>query len=403
MTKARKSPKPAKASKPAKTNVSNETQAAKGRGRGGRGRGRAKAVTEPIEPIEPIEHVPNASGRGGRGRSKVKAVTKPIKPVEPEHAPIASGGGGCGRDRDRGHGKTNKPVESDVSTTIKDKTGHSGKSSPNVITVHDDDPIYDDPPDDFSTSELPERSQFGRNDYFTLDYSAILDESNEDNYELETTGASTNNIYDHSESSDEAEDGEDRKTEVSMSRDMPKALNGMENILEVCQWLITERQDILFMANQMVPPDEVIERLVTKIFNYDLYSSDAEEVICHSKRVLTDFCSKLNKKIDARVSEFKEKRIREELTTAPTRTEIEEFLSKEVVENILDRYLKGTDKTKVKNCGTMEKLVLFVREAFKIHYTKYNIKDIKKLDKITMKCKVPSRSGKNIASKFSLE
>ncbi|EXX75180.1 hypothetical protein RirG_044010 [Rhizophagus irregularis DAOM 197198w] len=191
MTKARKSPKPAKASKPAKTNVSNETQAAKGRGRGGRGRGRAKAVTEPIEPIEPIEHVPNASGRGGRGRSKVKAVTKPIKPVEPEHAPIASGGGGCGRDRDRGHGKTNKPVESDVSTTIKDKTGHSGKSSPNVITVHDDDPIYDDPPDDFSTSELPERSQFGRNDYFTLDYSAILDESNEDNYELETTGAST--------------------------------------------------------------------------------------------------------------------------------------------------------------------------------------------------------------------
>lgn len=33
--------------------------------------------------------------------------------------------------------------------------------------------------------------------------------------------------------------------------DMPKALNGMENILEVCQWLITERQDILFMANQM--------------------------------------------------------------------------------------------------------------------------------------------------------
>ncbi|CAB4398058.1 unnamed protein product [Rhizophagus irregularis] len=409
MTKARKSPKPAKASKPAKTNVSNETQAAKGCGRGGRGQGRAKAVTEPIKPVKPIEHVPNASGGGGRGHSRVKAVTKPIKPVElehapiasggggrgrnavtkpiepvepeyapiasggsgrgrnavtkpikpvePEHAPIASGGGGYGHDRDRGCGKTNKPVESDVS--------HSGKSSPNVITVHDDDPIYDDPPDNFSASELPERLQFGRNDHFTLDYSAILDESNEDNYELETAGVFTNNIYDHSESSDEAEDGKDRKTEVSMSRGvknvkkyMPKALNGMENILEVCQWLIMERQDILFMANQMynasnasldsplvnmptspltmkpaaitpndkkdlarlwheeikclflrcrVPPDEVIERLVTKIFNYDLYSSDAEEVICHSKRVLTDFCSKLNKKIDARVSEFKEK------------------------------------------------------------------------------------------------
>ncbi|RGB30451.1 hypothetical protein C1646_671687 [Rhizophagus diaphanus] len=388
MTKARKSPKSAKASKPAKTNTSNKTQAAKGRGRGGRGQGRAKAVTKPIEPVEPIEHVPTASGGGGRGHGRTKAVTEPIKPVEPEHASTVSEGDSRGH----GHGKTNKPVESDINTMIKDKTGHSGKSSPNVITVYDDDPIYDDPPDDFSASELPERSH----DHFTLDYSAIFDKSNEDNYEMETAEVSTNNIYDHFKSSDKDEnkddDDEDRKTEVSIScgvkniiKYKPKALNGMENILEVCQW---------------VPLDEVIERFVTKIFNYDLYSSDAEEVICHSKRILTDFCSKFNKKIDVRVSEFKEKRIREELTTAPIRTEIEEFLSKEVVENILDRYLKGTDKTKLKNCGTMEKLILFVREAFKIHYTKYNIKDIKKLDKITMKCKVPSRSGKNIASKI---
>ena len=119
-------------------------------------------------------------------------------------------------------------------------------------------------------------------------------------------------------------------------------------MLEVCQWLITERKDILLMANQMynalntsldsplvnmptslmvkpaaaipndekslvrlwheeikclflwcrVPSDEVIEKLITKIFNYDLYSNDAEEVICHFKRVLIDFRSKLNKKID---------------------------------------------------------------------------------------------------------
>ena len=227
----------------------------------------------------------------------------------------------------------------------------------------------------------------------------------------------------------------------------------MNNMLEVCQWLITERKDILLMANQMynalntsldsplvnmptslmvkpaaaipndekslarlwheeikclflrcrVPSDEVIEKLITKIFNYDLYSNDAEEVICHSKRVLTDFRSKLNKKIETRVSEFKEKRIREGRTAAPTETEIEEFLSQEVVEQILNRYLTGTDKAKLKKCGTMEQLLLFVREAFKIHYTKYNIKAIKNLDSITVKCKVPSRSGKNIASRFSLE
>jgi len=103
------------------------------------------------------------------------------------------------------------------------------------------------------------------------------------------------------------------------------------------------------------------------------------------------------------VKEFKEKQIREKRTTAPTETEIEEFLSQEVVEQILNRYLKGTDQSKLKKCGTMEQLMLFVREAFKIHYTKYNTKAIKKLDEITMKCKVPSRSGKNIASRFSLE
>ena len=167
-------------------------------------------------------------------------------------------------------------------------------------------------------------------------------------------------------------------------------------------WLWHEGIKCLFLQCR-VSPDEVIEKLVTKIFNYNLYSNDAEEVICHSKRVLTDFRSKLNKKIDARVSEFKEKRIRKERTTAPTGIEIEEFLFQEVVKRILDRYLNGTDKTKLKKCGTMEQLVLFVREAFKIHYTKYNINAIKKLDRITIKCKVPSRSGKNIASRFFLE
>ena len=71
-------------------------------------------------------------------------------------------------------------------------------------------------------------------------------------------------------------------------------------------------------------------------------------------------------------------------------------MSKEVAERTLDRYLKGADKNKLKKCGTMEKLILFVIEAFKIHYTKYDIKPIKKLDRITMKCKVPSRSGKTL-------
>ncbi|CAB5204854.1 unnamed protein product [Rhizophagus irregularis] len=100
------------------------------------------------------------------------------------------------------------------------------------------------------------------------------------------------------------------------------------------------------------PPDVAIERLVKNIFNYDLYSNNAEEVIGHSKRVLTDFRSKL-----------------------------------------LFRYLAATNKAKLKKCGIMERLVLFVVKAFKVHYVKYDVKTIKDLDRITMECKVPSRSA----------
>lgn len=233
----------------------------------------------------------------------------------------------------------------------------------------------------------------------------------------------------------------------------PAAFSDMKNAFEVCHWLVTERPDILTMANQMTnaintsldsssvnmatttvqpskpapqvekslarlwheevkclflrcraPPKEAIECLVRKIFNYDLYSNDAEEVICHSKRVLTDFRSKFNKKITALVNELKDKRLREgRNTAAPSRTEIAEFISQDVVENVLSRYLTGTDRHGLKRCGTMEKLVQMVREAFIVHYTNYNTKAIKNLDSITKDCRIPSRSGKNIASRLSLE
>ena len=151
------------------------------------------------------------------------------------------------------------------------------------------------------------------------------------------------------------------------------------------------------------PSNEAIEILVKKIFNYDLYSNNVEEVICHSKRVLTDFRSKFNKKIITLVNELKEKRSREGYNMiTPTRLEISKFISQEVVEKVLHRYLSGTDKNRLKSCGTMEKLILMVREAFTVHYTTYNIKAIKNLDNITMGCKVPSRSGKNITSRLSL-
>jgi hypothetical protein len=183
---------------------------------------------------------------------------------------------------------------------------------------------------------------------------------------------------------------------------MPKSATVVHEDEKTLARLWHEEIKCLFLRCR-APPDVAIERLVKNIFNYDLYSNNAEEVIGHSKRVLTDFRSKVNKKIDTKVHEFKESRLRAGQRTTPTTTEIEEFMSQEVVEQLLFRYLAATDKAKLKKCGTMERLVLFVVEAFKVHYVKYDVKTIKDLDRITMECKVPSRSGKNIASRLSLE
>ncbi|CAI2163630.1 17835_t:CDS:2 [Funneliformis geosporum] len=126
-----------------------------------------------------------------------------------------------------------------------------------------------------------------------------------------------------------------------------------------------------------VPLDKAIENLVKKIFNYDLCSNDVEEKDGQGKEGLNIIIL--------------------------TKTEIEEFISQEVViEQILYRYLIKTDRTKLKKCGTIERLILFTREAFIVHYTKYNVKAIKEFDNITIGYKVPSKSGKNIISRLSL-
>ncbi|PKC54018.1 hypothetical protein RhiirA1_543021 [Rhizophagus irregularis] len=415
-------------------------------------------------------------------------VRKEQKTTVQNEAEITRRGQGHGRDRGRGRDHSSSSVSSTqvlkTTAVIKcdtpiqeyeaeadhhDSEKQSSKPDLNVISISDDElgPAFDDTLNDLSISGP-----------FKLDYSTIIDNSKkicEDDREIETERATASRSAKISESDDDKEDksdsdestespdekyGERRRNRQGLTlhdtkKDKPKALNGMKNILEVCQWLI-ERPDVLVMANQMynamntsldlplvnnmtptapiskataaisandekalarlwheeikclflrcrAPPDDAIESLVKTIFNYDLYSNNAEEVICHSKRTLTDFCSKLNKKIDAKVHEFREIRVKKGKITAPARSEIEEYMTSEVVEQILYRYLTGTYKTKLKKCGTLEHLVLFVREAFKIHYTKYDVKAIKELDNITKNYKVPSRSGKNIATKLSLE
>ncbi|CAB4440694.1 unnamed protein product [Rhizophagus irregularis] len=128
------------------------------------------------------------------------------------------------------------------------------------------------------------------------------------------------------------EDNGDNEDMVSPRRiGKPEALSDKTNVFEVCQWLVLERPDILATANQIrdamngsldsstasvtskppaapnsaiedkglgrlwheeikclflrcrEPPERAIESLIAKIFNYELYSNEATEVICHSK------------------------------------------------------------------------------------------------------------------------
>ncbi|CAG8689650.1 23514_t:CDS:2 [Dentiscutata erythropus] len=231
-----------------------------------------------------------------------------------------------------------------------------------------------------------------------------------------------------------------------------EALNDMTNMFEVCQWLVFERPDILQTAIQMRnamqtsldspivmvsqpeivasqnaiatddkglawlwheeikclffrcrnPLSGAIETLITKIFKYELYSNEAIEIICYLKRVLTDFRSKFNQKITMLVQDFKKNRSGER-TLPPSRSDIDEFITQEVAEQILQRYLNSTNIDKIKTCGTMGQLIKLVKEAFRIFFNIYNIEAIKRLNYLTVGCKTPSRSGKSIASEIFLK
>jgi hypothetical protein len=99
---------------------------------------------------------------------------------------------------------------------------------------------------------------------------------------------------------------------------------------------------------------------------------------------------------------LKNNRLRDGKTSAPSRTEIDDFITQDVAKQTLSRYLTGTNMNKLKKIGTMDTLEMLVKEVLKICYNNYDLQAIKNLDHLTINCKVPSRSGKNLASKLLL-
>jgi hypothetical protein len=86
-----------------------------------------------------------------------------------------------------------------------------------------------------------------------------------------------------------------------------------------------------------------------------------------------------------------------------TDAEVIEFISEDVVtKRILRRQLAVVEMNELKKKNSLEKLIEFSRESFKIHWNGKNIDAIKSLDHITKNLVIPSRSGINIASSLTL-
>ncbi|CAB4493642.1 unnamed protein product [Rhizophagus irregularis] len=87
----------------------------------------------------------------------------------------------------------------------------------------------------------------------------------------------------------------------------------------------------------------------------------------------------------------------------PSQNIIEEFISKEVViRKVLARYFVTTNETELRRNGSLDRLVRFVQEAFKIHYKDSNKKKIKDLDVMTKDLVIPLQSGYNFASSLTI-
>lgn len=83
-------------------------------------------------------------------------------------------------------------------------------------------------------------------------------------------------------------------------------------------------------------------------------------------------------------------------------SDIEAFIDESVAEKILSRYITATNKKYFMQHRNMEIIVNLVHRSFRTNFNGRDINGIKELDILTKNMKVPSLSGRNIASKLEL-
>ncbi|CAG8743868.1 16469_t:CDS:1, partial [Gigaspora rosea] len=54
-------------------------------------------------------------------------------------------------------------------------------------------------------------------------------------------------------------------------------------------------------------------------------------------------------------------------TSSLTNEEIKNYITKKVVDDFLKRYILGTNQSELQKCGSLGKLITFIREMFRIY------------------------------------
>ncbi|CAG8831784.1 4237_t:CDS:2, partial [Cetraspora pellucida] len=132
------------------------------------------------------------------------------------------------------------------------------------------------------------------------------------------------------------------------------------------------------------PSSTCIDEFIKRIFGYSPCSNEGKEIETRTKKALGDFRHKLNLSVVELIDNFKKTRERKGITvTSLSNENIKKFIDENVVSNLLKRYISGTNKSELKRCRSLEKLVHLIHEMFRIHWRGKNIVQVKNLDNIT--------------------
>jgi hypothetical protein len=81
---------------------------------------------------------------------------------------------------------------------------------------------------------------------------------------------------------------------------------------------------------------------------------------------------------------------------------MKDYIDECVVQKILSRQLGGVNLSELKQNGSFEVLMDFVRESFKVSWNGKNLTAVKNLDSMTKELVIPARSGCNIVNSLAV-